>query len=170
MQPLAPSGHCHWAAAARQEFGMYLLTILPENGRMPSAETTVSSHTENCNSAEESTTRPIHNPTSSCPPPPWYRNRDSSLVTLVPSRTTCLAGPFREMTLICNEFMRDGSLSAPPETQRWPLLAGYRLEVDWGPGWGLVATRAICWPWDMSCGQIRRCPCTAAIPWRTSVD
>lgn len=54
-----------------------------------------------------------HNLTSSCPPSPHFRNRDPSLVTLVPSRTTCLGGPFREMALICKEFMRDGSLSAP---------------------------------------------------------
>lgn len=41
--------------------------------------------------------------------------------------------------------MRDGSLSAPPETKGWPLLAGYRLEVDEGQGeaW---------WPLEPSAG------------------
>lgn len=129
-----------------------------------------SRHPENCSITEGSTMRPIHNPTSSCPPSPPYRNRDPSLVTLVPSSTTCLGGCFREMTLISIEFMRDGSLSAPPETKGWPLPAGYRLEVDWRPGWSLVATRAICWPQHISCGKIRRCPCTAATPWRLLID
>lgn len=141
--------------AARQEFGTYLLSILPENGRMPSAERTACGHPENC--TEGSTMRPIHNPTSSCPPSPCYRNRDPSLVTLVPSRIPCLGEPFREMTLICNDFMRDGSLSAPLKQRDGHCLqAGGGLRTRVKP----VSHQSHL----LALGQIRRCSCTAAIP------
>lgn len=152
MKPL-PSVCCRWAtaAAARQEFGTYLLTILPENGMkgMPSAERAVSRHPENCNSTEGGPSihnvRPIHNPTGSCPPSSHYRNRDPSLVTLVPSSTTCLGGSFRAMTLICNELMRDGSLSAPLKHRDGHCLqaTGWRWTEGQGEAW---------WPPEPSAG------------------